>query len=99
MRRAGFSLRGFLLAEHGLQGMWASVAVGPGPSCPAARGIFPDRGSNQYPLPRQADSQHWTTREVPIYFYLSVHVAELSWLRHMGCLAMARELLVAACGT
>ena len=34
-----------------------SAIVAHGPSCSAARGIFPDQGSNQCPLPRQADSQ------------------------------------------
>ena len=34
-----------------------SVAVAHGPSCSAARGIFPDQGSNPCPLHRQADSQ------------------------------------------
>ena len=34
-----------------------SVAVAHGPSLSAARGIFPDQGSNQCPLHWQADSQ------------------------------------------
>jgi len=38
-----------LVAEQGLQGTWASVAVAQGLSCPAACGIFPDQGSNPCP--------------------------------------------------
>ena len=34
-----------------------SAIVAHGPSCSAARGIFPDQGSNPCPLHRQADSQ------------------------------------------
>ena len=34
-----------------------SVVVAHGPSCSAARGIFPDQGSNLCPLHWQADSQ------------------------------------------
>ena len=34
-----------------------SVVVVHGPSCSAARGIFPDQGSNPCPLHWQADSQ------------------------------------------
>ena len=34
-----------------------SVIVAHGPSCSAACGIFPDQGSNPYPLHWQADSQ------------------------------------------
>ena len=33
----------FLVAEHGLLSVWASVAVAHELSCPAAYGIFPDR--------------------------------------------------------
>ena len=35
----------------------SSVIVAHGPSCSAARGIFPDQGSNPCPLHWQADSQ------------------------------------------
>ena len=45
-----------LVAEHGLQGVWASAVVLHGLSCPAARGIFPDEGSNLCPLQCQVDS-------------------------------------------
>ena len=36
-----------LVAEHRLWGTWALVVVVLGFSCPLARGIFPDQGSNQ----------------------------------------------------
>ena len=39
-----------LVAEHRLWGTWASVVVALGFSCPLARGIFADQGSNQCPL-------------------------------------------------
>ena len=42
--------------EHRLEGMWASVVVAHWLSCPAAREIFLDQGSNPCPLHWQADS-------------------------------------------
>ena len=45
-----------LVAEHRLWGAWASVVVVHGLSCPEARGIFADQGSNLCPLHWQADS-------------------------------------------
>ena len=44
------------LAEHGLQGAQASVAVGRGVSCSVLCGIFPDQGSKLCLLHWQADS-------------------------------------------
>ena len=44
-----------LVAELGLQGAWASVAVVHGLSCPVACGIFPDWELN--PCPPALDSQ------------------------------------------
>ena len=46
-------------AEHRLQTRRLSscVVVAHGPSCSAARGIFPDQGSNPRPLHQQVDSQ------------------------------------------
>ena len=35
-----------LVAEHRLQGMWASVAVAGRLSCPVAWGVFPSQGLN-----------------------------------------------------
>ena len=45
-----------LVAEDGLQGMWASVVDTLGLGCSAACGIFPDQGSNPGLLHWQADS-------------------------------------------
>ena len=45
-----------LISCNGTQGARASVAVAHGLSCSVACGIFPDQGSNQCPLRRQADS-------------------------------------------
>ena len=42
----------------------ASIIVAHGPRCLGACGIFPDQRSNPCPLHCQADSLHWTTREV-----------------------------------
>ena len=39
--------------------------VAGGPSCPAARGIFLDRGPHLCPLRWQVGFDHWTPREVP----------------------------------
>ena len=44
-----------LVAEHGLEGTWVSVAAARGLSCSAACGIFPDQGLNPCPLHGQAD--------------------------------------------
>ena len=44
-----------LVSEHRLWGTWASVVVAYRLSCPMARGIFPDQGSNLCPLHWQAD--------------------------------------------
>ena len=77
--RASRTSRGGGFSGRGAQapGRWGSVAVHPGLSCPEAHGIFPDRGPNRCPPHWQADSQHWTAREVPINFYLYICVAEL----------------------
>ena len=44
------------MVEHQV-GTRASAVVAQGLSCSAARGIFPDQGSNSCPLCRQVDSQ------------------------------------------
>ena len=46
-----------------------SVIVAHGPSCSAARGIFPDQGSNPCPLHWQADSQPLRHQGSPPYTY------------------------------
>ena len=56
-RCGGLSLsRPLLLRSTGCRRA-GSVIVAHRPSCSAARGIFPDQGSNPCPLHRQADSQ------------------------------------------
>ena len=54
----------FLIAEHGLEGAWASVVVVHGRTCPMAYGIFPDEELNPCPLHCRWIFNHWTTREV-----------------------------------
>ena len=57
LRCVGLSLlRPLLLRSTGSRRA-GSVVVAHGPSCSAACGIFPDQGSNPYPLHRQAGSQ------------------------------------------
>ena len=56
---------GSVVAAHGLQSAWASVVAVPGLSCSAARGIFPDQGSNLCPCIGRWIPNCWTTREVP----------------------------------
>ena len=46
-----------------------SVVVAHGPSCSAACGIFPDQGSNPYPLHWQADSQPLHHQGSPIFSF------------------------------
>ena len=47
-----------------------SAIVAHGPSCSAARGIFPDQGSNPYPLHWQADSQPLCHQGSPLSSFL-----------------------------
>ena len=56
-RYAGLSLSRPLLLRSTGSRRACSVIVAYGPSCSAARGIFPDQGSNPCPLHWQADSQ------------------------------------------
>ena len=56
-RCAGLSLSRPLLLRGTSSRRAGSVVVAHGPSCSAARGIFPDQGSNPCPLHRQANSQ------------------------------------------
>ena len=56
-RCAGPSLSRPLLLRSTGSRRAGSVVVAHGPSCSAARGIFPDQGSNPCPLHWQADSQ------------------------------------------
>ena len=65
---AGLSLSRPLVVEHGLQTRRLS-SCGSRPSCSAACGIFPDRGSNPCPLNWQADSQPLRHQGSPTWFY------------------------------
>ena len=56
-RCAGLSLSRPLLSRSTSSRRAGSVVVAHGPSRSAARGIFPDQGSNPCPLHWQADSQ------------------------------------------
>ena len=56
-RCAGLSLSRPLLLRSTGSRRAGSVVVAHGPSCSAARGIFPDQGSNPCPLHWQEDSQ------------------------------------------
>ena len=56
-RCAGLSLLRPLLLQSTGSRRTGSVVVAHGPSCSAACGIFPDRGSNPCPVHWQADSQ------------------------------------------
>ena len=56
-RCAGISLSRPLLLRSTGSRRAGSVIMAHGPSCSAARGIFPDQGSNPCPLHWQADSQ------------------------------------------
>ena len=56
-RCTGLSLSQALLLRSTGSRRAGSVVVAHGPSCSAARGIFPDQGSNLCPLRWQADSQ------------------------------------------
>ena len=56
-RCAGLSLSRPLLLRSTGSRRTGSVVVAHGPSCSTACGIFPDQGSNPYPLHWQADSQ------------------------------------------
>ena len=82
---AGLSLLWPLLLRSTGSRRAGSVIVAHWPSCSAARGIFPDQGSNPCPLHWQADSQplrhqgspgrwilnHCATREAPVLsFYI-----------------------------
>ena len=69
LRCAGLSLsRPLLLRSTGSRGA-GSVAVAHGPSCSAARGIFPDQGSNPCPRHWQADSQPLRRQGSPLLLF------------------------------
>ena len=57
---------GSVIAAHGLQSAWVSVVAVPGLSCSAARGIFPDQGSNLCLCIGRGIPVHCATRESPL---------------------------------
>ena len=65
-RCAGLSLSRPLLLRSTGSTRAGSEVVAHGPSCSAARGIFPDQGSNPCPLHWQADSQPLCHQGSPI---------------------------------
>ena len=68
-RCVGLSLlRSVLLRSTGSRRA-GSVIVAHGPSCSAARGIFPDQGSNPCPLHWQADSQPLRHQGSPAVYF------------------------------
>ena len=67
-RCAGPSLSRPLLLRSTGSRRTGSVIVAHGPSCSAARGIFPDQGSNPCPLHWQADSQPLRHQGSPLSF-------------------------------
>ena len=69
-RCAGLSLSRPLLLRSTGSRCEGSVVVAYGPSCSAARGIFPDQGSNPCPLHWQADSQPLRHQGSPVVTFL-----------------------------
>ena len=59
----------FLVEEHGLWDMQASVVSAPGLRCCVACGIFPDQGSNLC----QEMLNHWTIRDAPGLYFLTLN--------------------------
>ena len=68
-RCTGLSLSWPLLLQSTGSRRAGSVVVAHGPSCSAACGIFPDRGSNPCPLHWQADSQPLRHQGSPKIFF------------------------------
>ena len=69
-RCAGLSLLQPLLLQSTGSRCTGSVIVAHRPSCSAARGIFPDQGSNPCPLHWQADSQPLRHQGSPLSVFL-----------------------------
>ena len=102
-RCAGLSLsRPFLLRSTGSRRA-GSVIVAQGPSCSAAREIFPDQGSNPCPLHWQADSQPLHHQGSPAGFFLFfcflfINVFIYLFLAALGLRCCGGLSLVAASG-
>ena len=69
-RCAGLSLSWPLLLRSTGSRCAGSVVVAHGPSCSAACGIFPDKGSNPCPLHWQADSQPLRHQGSPVVIFI-----------------------------
>ena len=67
-RCTGLSLSWPLLLQSTGSRRAGSVVVAHGPSCSTACGIFPDQGSNPFPLHQQADSQPLRHQGSPSFF-------------------------------
>ena len=80
-RCAGLSLSRPLLLRSPGSRCAGSVIVAHGPSCSAACGIFPDRGSNPCPLHWQADSQPLRHQGSPSpkFWYVMFHLFQGSF--------------------
>ena len=77
-RCAGLSLSRPLLLRSTGSGRAGSVVVAHGPSCSAACGILPDRGSKPRPLHWQADSQPLHHQGSPVgRFLITVSISVL----------------------
>ena len=88
---AGLSLSWPLLWSTGSRHA-GSVVVAHGPSCSAACGIFPDQGSNPWPLHWQADSQPLRHQGSPwpLFDFLANYVFKASECR---CLILLLNLI------
>ena len=97
-RCAGLSLSRPLLLRSTGSRRAGSVVVAHGPSYSAACGIFPDQGSNPYPLHWQADSQPlrhqgspklqfllWTKWSIPAAFWPMQHVQTYAAISNICC--------------
>ena len=82
LRCTGLSLSRPLLLQSTGSRHAGSVVVAQGPSCSVACGIFPDQGSNPYPLHWQADSQPLRHQGSPKpYFFRSSPAVQWLGLR------------------
>ena len=81
-RCAGLSLSRPLLLRSTGSRRAGSVIVAHGPSCSAACGIFPDRGSNPRPLHWQADSQPLRHQGSPDHRFWTTGLSLRPWNYH-----------------
>ena len=83
-RCMGLSLSQPLLSRSTGSRRAGSVIVAHGPSCSAACGIFPDQGSNPYPLHWQADSQPLRHQgSPPVLFLENIFFSSIKQLQHL----------------